>query len=128
MRPALPAASRRANETWHRALAAHFRLFEFGGRDRTIERGAQLLRALQGQLDPGARAGFEIRVDEVERDDVAERRMACVVIGNDRVRKREPYRAALGHAVCGYDLDNRCAHVGAPLLAQMLAEEGEHLA
>ncbi len=81
-----PRGSRGANETWDGALAPHFRLLELGGGDRPVERGAQLLGRLQRQLDPGARAGVEGRVDEVERDDVAQRRMARVVIGDHRLR------------------------------------------
>ncbi len=43
------------------------------------------LAELQRQLNPGSRPGFEGYIDEVERDDVAQRRMARVVIGNDRL-------------------------------------------
>ena len=51
-----------------------------------VESGAQLHGRLQRQLDPCARTGVEVRVDEVERDDVAQGRMARVVIGNHRPR------------------------------------------
>src|SRR5262245_7611850 len=97
--PSSFAASRRPDEAWRGALAPHFRLFELGGRNRPVEGGAQLLGGLERELDAGPRPGFEAHVDEVERDDVAERRMARVVIGDDRMREREPFVAALGHAV-----------------------------
>jgi len=58
-----------------------------------------------------ARAGFEVGVDEVERDDVAERRMARVVKGNHRLRKRKPLVPALCHTLCARDLDDGRAHV-----------------
>src|SRR5262249_16715624 len=54
-------------------------------------------------------------------------RMTRVVIGDDRMREREPFVAALGHALCGRDLDDGCAHVGL-LLREMLAEKREYLA
>src|SRR3954452_15685800 len=60
------------------SLAPHFRLLVLGGGNRTVESGAQLLRRLQRQLDGGPRSGFEAGIDEVERDDIAERRMARV--------------------------------------------------
>ncbi len=44
------------------------------------------LARLQHQPDPGARPGIESGVDEVERDDVAQRRVARVVIGHHRLR------------------------------------------
>ena len=50
-----------------------------------------------------------------------------MVIGNDRMRKRKPFIAALGHAIGLGDFDDRCAHVF-DLLSKMLAVEGEHLA
>src|SRR5580704_18038651 len=106
-------ASRRPNEAGHRALAPYFRLLELGGGDRPVERGAQFLGGLQRELDPGPRPGFETAVDEVERDDVAQRRMAGVVIGDHRLRKREPFVAALGHALGAGDLDDGGAHVWA---------------
>src|SRR5262249_52864667 len=81
-----------------------------GGGNRPVERGAQLLGRLQRQLDPGPRSGLEAQVDEVERDDVAERRVARVVVGNHRLREREPVVAALGHALGTGDLDDGRAH------------------
>jgi L-alanine-DL-glutamate epimerase-like enolase superfamily enzyme len=79
-------SSRGWNEAEHDALAPHFRLRELGGSNRPVESGAQLLGRLQRQLDPRPRTGVEVRVDEVERDDVAQGRMARVVIGNHRLR------------------------------------------
>ena len=46
------------------------------------KRGAQPLGGLQGQFDAGARPGIEPGVDEIERDDIAQRRMARVVVGH----------------------------------------------
>ena len=83
--------SRCPNEVWHGALASHFRLLELGSSNRPVESGAQLLGRLQRQLNPSPRTRFEGNVDEVERDDVAQRRMACVVIRNHRLREREPF-------------------------------------
>src|SRR5438034_8768960 len=79
--------SRHPNETGHRPLAPHFRLLELGGGNRPVEGGAQLAGRLQRQLNPGPRPGLEAGVDEVERDDVAQRRMARMVIGNHRLRE-----------------------------------------
>src|ERR1700733_10154768 len=59
-----PGASRSLNEAKHGTLAPHFRLLELGGGDRPVERGAQLLGRLQGQLDPRPRTGVEVRVVE----------------------------------------------------------------
>src|SRR5262249_32259169 len=115
--------SRRPDEARGGALAPDFRLLELGGGNRPVGRGAQLLRSLQRQLDPGACAGLEARIDEVERDDVAERRMARVVIGDHRLREREPFVATLGHALGAHNLDDGRAHVrSSSLLRQMLAE------
>ena len=55
------------------------------GRER---RAAPWLPPASARFSP--RPGFEGKVDEVERDDVAQRRMARVVIGNHRLREREP--------------------------------------
>jgi RNA polymerase primary sigma factor len=55
----------------HGALAPHFRLLKLGGGNRPVESGAQLLGRLERQLDPRSRTGVEVRVDEVECDDVA---------------------------------------------------------
>src|SRR5215204_3545964 len=54
--------------------------------------------------------------------------MARVVIGNHRLREREPFVPALCHALCTCDLDDGRTHARALLLRQMLAEDGEHLA
>src|SRR5712671_1394022 len=71
-----------ARTTWaRRALAPHFRLLELGSGNRPLESGAQLLGCLQRQLNPSPRPGFESRVDEVERDDIAQRRMARMATG-----------------------------------------------
>jgi len=78
-----------------RALAPHFRLLELSGGNRPVDSSAQLLGCLQRQLYPSPRPGFEARVDEVECDDVAQRRMACVVICNHRLREWEPFVPAL---------------------------------
>src|SRR6266853_3441213 len=82
-------------------------------RNRPVESGAQLLGCFQRQLNPSPRPGFEARVDEVERDDVAQRRMARVVICNHRLREREPFVPVLCYALCTGDLDNGRAHVRA---------------
>src|SRR4249920_3047390 len=116
--PAGPAAtssraSRRPNEAGHGSLAPDFRLLEVGGGNRPVECGAQLLGRLQRELDAGPRPRFEAGVDEVERNDVAQRRMARVVVGNPRLREREPVIAALGHALGAGDLDDGGAHVRA---------------
>lgn len=50
--------SRRPPHTRHRSLPPHFRLLELRRGNRPVERGAQFLRRLQRQLDPGARAGL----------------------------------------------------------------------
>ena len=68
------------------ALAPHFRLLELGGGDCPVKSGAQLFGGLQRQLDPRPRTGVEARVDEVERNDIAQLRMSRVVIGNHRPR------------------------------------------
>src|SRR5829696_2819821 len=78
---ALLALSRSPNEPGDGALAPHFRFLEVGGGDSSVQSGAQFFGCLQRQLDPSPRPGFEASVDEVERDDVAQRRMARVVIG-----------------------------------------------
>src|SRR5712671_1963599 len=110
-----------ARTTWaRRALAPHFRLLELGSGNRPVKSGAQLLGCLQRQLNPSPRPGFESRVDEVERDDIAQRRMARMVICNHRLREREPFVPALGHALCTGDLDNGRAHVRASYLAKCL--------
>src|ERR1700752_2667433 len=74
------------NEVEHGTLAPYFRLLELSGGNRPIKCGTQVLRRLQRQLDASARAGIERRVVEVERDDIAQWRMARVVIGNHRMR------------------------------------------
>src|ERR1700752_136388 len=76
---AISSVSRRLNDLRHDALAPDLRLFEFGGDNRAVQGGAQLLRGLKRQLDPGARAGLESGVDEIERDHVTQRGMARVV-------------------------------------------------
>src|ERR1700733_15760864 len=83
-------SSRGWNKAEHDALAPHFRLLELCGGNRPVESAAQLLGRLQRQLDPRARAGVEIRVEEVERDDVAQGRMARGAIGDPRPRWRPP--------------------------------------
>src|SRR5882757_10786513 len=80
-------------------------------------------RAAQRQLNPSPRPGFESRVDEVERDDIAQRRMARMVICNHRLREREPFVPALCHALCTGDLDNGRAHVRASYLAKCLPKK-----
>src|SRR6266403_2669975 len=127
IRTEVAAASRRPNEAGYGALAPHFRLLELGSGNRPVEGGAQSFGRLQGELDPGPRPGFEIRVDEVERDDVAERRMARMVIGNHRLRKREPFVAALCHALRARNLDNGCAHVRASYFARCLPKKANTL-
>src|SRR6478672_8741270 len=106
-------AIRCPNEAGHGALAPHFRLLELGGGNRSVQSGAQLLGCLQRQLNPSPRPGFEANIDEVECDDVAQWRMARVVIGNHRLRERKPFVPALCHALCTRDLDNGRAHVRA---------------
>src|SRR5471032_435050 len=108
---AIKTESRSPHEAGHRSLAAHLRLLELGGGNRPVERGAQLLGGLERDLDPRARAGIEGSVDEVERDDIAQRRMARVVIGHHRLREREPFVPTLGHALGAGDLDDGGAHV-----------------
>jgi hypothetical protein len=63
-------SSRGWNEAEHDALPPHFRLLELCGGNRPVESGAQLFGRLQRQLDPRPRTGVEVRVDEVECDDV----------------------------------------------------------
>src|SRR5207302_11315206 len=92
-----------------------------------VESGAQLLGCLQRQLNPSPCPGFEGNVDEVERDDVAQRRMARVVIGNHRLREREPFVPALCHALCPYDLDYGRAHVRASYFARCLPKKANTL-
>ena len=104
-----------------------FRLLELGGGNRPVESGAQLLGCLQRQLNPSPCPGFEGNVDEVERDDVAQRRMARVVIGNHRPREREPFVPALCHALCPCDLDNGRAHVRASYFARCLPKKANTL-
>jgi hypothetical protein len=64
------------------ALAPHFRLLELGGSNRSVESGAQLLGCLQRQLNPSPRPGFEGNVDEVERDDLGQRRMTRLMVAH----------------------------------------------
>src|SRR5260370_6286184 len=109
------------------ALAPHFRLLELGSGNRPVESGAQLLGCLQRQLNPSPRTGFESRVDEVERDDIAQRRMARMVICNHRLREREPFVPALCHALCTVHYRDRPCTCQGLLLGQMLAEEGNTL-
>src|SRR3954452_1009928 len=109
-------------------LAPHLRLLELGSGNRAVESGAQLLGCLQGQLNARPRPGVKASVDKVERNDIAQRRMARVVISNHRLGEREPFFPALCHALCTCDLDNGRTHASALLLRQMLAEEGEDLA
>src|SRR5262245_15944572 len=90
-------AALRCADQRRRPLPAHLRLLELGLGDGAVERGAQLLGALERQLDARTRARIERGVDEVERDDVAERRMPRVVIGDHGVREEEPLVAALAH-------------------------------
>src|SRR4029077_1332726 len=106
---------RRPHESGQRAPAAHFRLLEIRRRDRAIERGAQFLRTVERELDPRARAGLEIGVEEVERDDVAQRRVARVVIGYHALCERKPFVPALGHALGACDLDDGRAHIASYL-------------
>src|ERR1700733_6921714 len=54
--------------------------------------------------------------------------MTRMVVGNYRLRQREPRVAALSHALRRGDLFNGCAHIRRLLLRQMLAEESENLA
>src|SRR5258705_2366477 len=110
-----------------RALAPHFRLLELSGGNRPVESSAQLLGCLKRQLYPSPRPGFEARVDEVECDDVAQWRMARVVVGNDRLREREPFVPALCHALCTRDLDNGRAHVRASYFARCLPKKANTL-
>src|SRR5439155_7096109 len=102
------------NETGHDALAAHLRLLEVGGGNGPVESGAQLLGRLQRQLDRRTRTGIKVHVDEVERDDIAELRMARVVISNYRLPKSEPFGPALCHTLCARALDDACAYVPVP--------------
>src|SRR5712671_1598045 len=118
---------RRPNEAGRGALAPHFRLLELGGGNRAVESGAQPLGCLQRQLNPGPRPGFEVGVDEVERDDVAQRRMAGVVIGNHRQREREPFVPAFCHALCTCDLDNGGTHVRVSYFARCLPKKANTL-
>src|SRR6266567_2025291 len=118
--------SRCPNEAYG-ALAPHFRLLELGGGNRPVESGAQLLGGLQRKLDAGPGAWFEAGVDEVERDDVAQRRMARVVIGNHRLRERKPFVPALCHALCTCDLDNGRAHVRTSYFARCLPKKANTL-
>src|SRR5262245_2450188 len=104
-------------EAW-RTPASHFRLFVLGGRDRSVERGAQLLGAFECQFDTGARPWVEAAIDEVERDDVGQGCVARMIVGDHRPRKRKPFIAALGHAVRTDDLDNRRAHVRSSYFAR----------
>src|SRR5215471_10369143 len=97
-----------------RALASHLGLFELGGGNSPIESGAQLLGRLERELDSRPCPGIEAGVEEVERDDVAQRSMACVVVGNDCLRQRKPFVAALGHTLGAGDLDDGGAHRGTP--------------
>src|SRR5215203_6209622 len=124
-----PRVSRRPNKAGHGAtLAPHLGLLELGSGNRPVESGAQLLGCLQGQLNPRPRPGVKASVDKVERDDIAQRRMARVVISNHRLGEREPFGPALCHALCTCDLDDGRTHASALLLRQMLGEEGEDLA
>src|SRR5262245_5864009 len=101
-----------------RTPAPHFRLFVLGGGDRSVERSAQLLGAFECQLDTGARPWVKSGVDEVERDNVGQRCMARMVIGDYRPRERKPFIAALGNAIRTDDLDNRRAHVRSSYFAR----------
>src|SRR4029079_13808898 len=120
--PGVPAAdsSRSSNDAEHGSLASHFRLFDLGGGNRPGERGTQLFGRLQRKLHPRPRTGVELRVEEVERDDIAQRRMARVVIRDHRLRQREPCVPALRHAFRAYDLDDRRAHVATSYFARYL--------
>jgi pimeloyl-ACP methyl ester carboxylesterase len=79
-------SSRNSNEAEYGAPAPHFRLLELGGSYCPVQSGAQLLGRLERQLDPRPRTRVEVRVDEVERYDIAQGRMARVVIGDHRLR------------------------------------------
>src|SRR6202140_1538328 len=76
---------------------------------------------------PARAPGFEGNVDEVERDDVAQRRMARVVIGNHRLREREPFVPTLCHALRTRDLDDGRAQVRAPYFARCLPKKANTL-
>ena len=122
-----PQLSRRPEETGRGALAPDFRLLVLRGGDRSVERGAQPLGGVQGQFDPGARSRVEAGVDEVECDDVAERHVTRVVVGDHAVRERKPGVAALGHAVRRRDLDDGCAHVPSPYFPRCLPKKASTL-
>src|SRR2546421_12164954 len=107
-------SSRRPNEAGRRPLASHFRLLELGGGNRAVKGGTQRLGCLQRQLNPSPRPHFEVRVDEVERDDVAQRRVTRVVVGNHGQRERKPFVPALCHALGRRDLDDGGTHVSEP--------------
>src|SRR5262249_4437115 len=107
--------SPRSNEAERNALAAHFRFLELGGGNRPVESLTQLSGRFQGELNTRPRARIEGRVDEVERDDVAQRGMACMVVSNHRLRQREPLVPALSHAFSAEGLDDGRAHALPPI-------------
>src|SRR5262249_30682454 len=115
------------NESGRGTLPPYFRLLELGGSNRPVEGGAQLLGRLQCQLNPRARSRFEGGIDEVERDDIAQWRMARMVIGNHRAREREPFVPAFGHALCARNLDDGRAHVRTPYFARCLPKKASTL-
>ncbi len=106
----------------------HFRLLELGGGDGAVERGAQVAGGVQRQLHPGAGGGAEAGVEEVQGDDIAQRGVAGVVVGDDGLGQGESGVAALGHAFGAGDLDDRGAHGGRAYAARCLPKKAKTLA
>src|SRR3954471_13304663 len=73
------AESRRPIEPGRRSLAADLGLFELGRSDRPVESRAQRLRRLERELHARPRPRIEPGVEEVECDDVIERRVPGMV-------------------------------------------------
>ena len=70
----------------------------------------------------------EWRVQELLKEHGLEpQRVARVVIGDHRLREREPFVPALCHALCPCDLDNGRAHVRASYFARCLPKKANTL-
>src|SRR5579859_3861093 len=108
---------RRAGAAWHPWLAKSCRsrvraigLRGHGRRDGACERRAEMLRALERELDGDAGARPECRAHEIERDRLLQERVMRVIVGNHRAIDPEPADLALAGALDADDLDDRGAH------------------
>ena len=70
----------------HSALPADLRFLEIGSGDCAVQGGAEFLRRVQRQFHGGPSTGAQFGVEKIQGDHVAQWCMACVVVGDHRLR------------------------------------------